>query len=94
MLVMMVCMDKPNHVDLRLKTRPQHLEWIQGNSTGLMYAGPILADDGQTPIGSLILAEFDTIDAARALQKTDPYAKAGLFEKVTIQPTRKVLPAA
>lgn len=94
MLVMMVCMDKPGHVDLRLKTRPQHLEWIENSGLALMYAGPILADDGQTPAGSLILAEFDTLDAARAFQKTDPYAKAGLFEKVTVQPTRKVLPAA
>ena len=94
MLVMMVCMDKPGHVDLRLKTRPQHLEWIENSGLPLMYAGPILADDGQTPAGSLILAEFDTLDAARAFQKNDPYAKAGLFEKVTVQPTRKVLPAA
>ena len=94
MLVMMVCIDKPGHLDLRLKTRPQHLAWIQASTQKLMYAGPILADDGETPMGSLILVEFDTLAAARAFQKTDPYAIAGLFERVTVQPTRKVLPAA
>lgn len=94
MLVMMVCMDKPNHVDVRLKTRPEHLAWIQGSKIDLVSAGPILADDGETPIGSLILANFDTLEAARAFQKSDPYTKVGLFGSVTIQPTRKVLPAA
>ncbi len=94
MLVMMVCTDKPNHVDLRLKTRSEHLAWIQGAGLPLMYAGPILADDGETPAGSLIIAEFESLEAARAFQKTDPYSKAGLFAQVTVQPTRKVLPAA
>lgn len=94
MLVMMVCMDKADGLDLRLKTRPQHLEWIQNAPIKLMYAGPILADDGEKPIGSLIMAEFDNVAAARDFQKTDPYSKAGLFANVTIQPTRKVLPAA
>jgi uncharacterized protein YciI len=94
MLVMMVCMDKANHVDLRLKTRPDHLAWITGSGLPLMYAGPIMADDGETPAGSLIIAEFESLEAARAFQKTDPYSKVGLFDKVTIQPTRKVLPAA
>jgi uncharacterized protein YciI len=87
-------MDKAGGLDLRLKTRPQHLDWIQGADIKLMYAGPILADDGETPIGSLIMAEFETVAAARDFQKTDPYNKVGLFDKVTIQPTRKVLPAA
>lgn len=94
MLIMMVCMDKPGHVDLRLKTRPEHLAWIEGSGIDLVSAGPIMADDGETPIGSLILANFETLEAARTFQKTDPYTKVGLFGNVTIQPTRKVLPKA
>jgi hypothetical protein len=57
-----------------------------------MFAGPILADDAATMIGTLYLAEFDTLEAARAFQKQDPYNQAGLFERVIVQPARKVLP--
>ncbi len=93
MLIVFMCFDKPGHLDLRLKTRADHLAWI-GSNDKLMYAGPMLADDGQTPVGSLILAEFDSIEGARAFQKDDPYQRAGLFERVIVHPTRKVLPVA
>ena len=47
----------------------------------IIYAGPMLADDGETPTGSLIVADFENLAAARAFQKTDPYQMAGLFER-------------
>lgn len=93
MLVAFMCFDKPGHVDLRLSNRPRHLTWIQGAIKKVVYAGPMLSDDGQTPTGSLIVAEFESVDAARAFQKTDPYDQAGLFERVIVTTTRKVLPA-
>jgi uncharacterized protein YciI len=94
MLVAMICMDKPNHAEVRAQTRPAHLDWLQNKSGAvLVHAGPILADDGNTPMGSLIIAEFDSLEAARAAAKQDPYALAGLFANVTIQPIRKALPA-
>jgi hypothetical protein len=92
MLVTMICLDKPNHVDLRLKTRPRHLEWLEAAKPNIKWVGPILADDGATMIGSLYLAEFDTLAAARAFQRQDPYDQAGLFERVIVQPVRQVLP--
>lgn len=94
MLFAIMAHDKPNHLDLRMKTRPVHLQWLEKTDTKLTYAGPLLSDDGQTFIGSLIVAEFDSLDAARAFQKSDPYTQAGLFERVTVMPTRKVFPAA
>ena len=93
MLIVFMCFDKPGHLDLRLKTRAEHLAWI-GNSDNLMYAGPMLADDGQTPVGSLILAEFDSVEAARIFQTDDPYHRVGLFERVIVHATRKVLPVS
>ena len=94
MLVAFICHDKPGHVELRMKTRPAHLEWLEANKDKVTFAGPLLADDGQTPRGSLIVAEFETLDAARTFQKADPYTQAGLFAEVSAIPTRKVFPAA
>ena len=91
MLITIICHDKPGHVDLRMETRPAHLEWLT-NPPPAIFIGPILADDGTTMIGSLYVAEFESLAAAREFQKQDPYAKAGLFERVIVQPTRKVLP--
>ena len=90
MLVGIMCFDKPNHVELRMKTRDEHLEWIQHPDVNLKYAGPMLDDDEETPIGSLIIAEVEDLATARTIFAEDPYNKAGLFERVVIVPTRKV----
>ena len=92
MLITMICLDKPGHVDLRMKTRPAHLEWINAHTPPSLFLGPIIADDGETLMGSLYIAEFESLAAARAFQKQDPYEKVGLFERVIIQPTRKLFP--
>ncbi len=94
MLVAIICYDKPNQLDLRMKTRPTHLTYIENCKVQFTYAGPILTDDGESPKGSLFVGEFDSLDAARAFNAGDPYSLAGQFEKVTIHPTRKVFPAA
>ncbi|MSO72773.1 MAG: YciI family protein [Rhodospirillaceae bacterium] len=94
MFVAIICYDKPNHLDLRLKTRPTHLSYIENSNVRLTYGGPLLTDNGEAPMGSLFVGEFDSLDAARAFNKNDPYSLAGLFEKVLVHPTRKVFPAA
>ncbi len=94
MLIAFICHDKPDHVDLRMKTRPVHLEWLEKNKDKIAYAGPLLSDDGQTPLGSLVVADFENLEAARTFQKADPYTQADLFAAVTVMPTRKVFPAA
>ncbi len=90
MLVGIMCFDKPDHVDLRMKTRDEHLEWIQRPDIELKFAGPMLDDNGEASIGSLIIAEVSDLKTARAIFAEDPYNKAGLFERVVIVPTRKV----
>lgn len=92
MLCSIICYDKPNHLDLRLKTRPVHLEYLENFRAQLFYAGPMLTDDGAAPMGSLIIGEFADLAAARTFQAGDPYTTAGLFEKVSVHPTRKVFP--
>jgi len=90
MLVTVICLDKPGVFEKRMEIRPQHLKWIEDTAPPATHIGPIQSDDGQSIMGSIWIAEFDDLAAARAYMATDPYAKAGIFEKVIIQPTRNI----
>ncbi|NBB48349.1 hypothetical protein GVN24_08725 [Rhizobium sp. CRIBSB] len=87
MLFAVICADKPGHLNLRMETRPPHVEWLNGlNAAGqLKIAGPFLDADGK-PCGSMLIIAADDIAVAKALAAQDPYAKAGLFETVEIKP--------
>ncbi|MBY5566794.1 YciI family protein [Rhizobium leguminosarum] len=86
MLFALLCKDKPGHLNVRMDTRPTHIEYLNNlNAEGtLKIAGPFLDDDGK-PCGSLIIVEAESKEAARALADADPYAKAGLFESVDVK---------
>ena len=87
MLFAFLCKDKPDHLHLRMDTRPEHVEHLNAlNAAGtLKMAGPFLDPEGK-PCGSLVIVEADTIEAATAIADSDPYAKAGLFESVEVKP--------
>ncbi|MGV2104960.1 YciI-like protein [Agrobacterium vitis] len=87
MLFAVICADKPNHLDLRMATRPPHVEWLNGLNTDgvLKIGGPFLDGDGK-PCGSMLLIKADDLAAAQEIAAQDPYAKAGLFESVKIKP--------
>ena len=87
MLFALLCTDKPDHLQVRLDTRPAHVDFLNGlNAEGkLKMAGPFLGDDGK-PCGSLVVIEAEDRAGAEALAAADPYARAGLFEKVEIKP--------
>lgn len=87
MLFAFVCKDKPGHLNVRMETRPAHLEHLNRlNAEGtLKMAGPFLDADGK-PNGSLVIVSAETVEVARALADADPYAKAGLFESVEVKP--------
>jgi len=87
MLFAFVCKDKPGHLNVRMDTRPAHVEHLNKlNAEGtLKMAGPFLDADGK-PNGSLVIVNADTIEAAKAIADSDPYAKAGLFESVEVKP--------
>ncbi|MBY5555081.1 YciI family protein [Rhizobium leguminosarum] len=86
MLFALLCKDKPGHLNVRMDTRPTHIDYLNKlNAEGtLKIAGPFLDDDGK-PCGSLIIVEAESKEAARALADADPYAKAGLFESVDVK---------
>jgi len=87
MLFAFLCTDKPGHLNVRMDTRPAHLEHLNKlNADGILkMAGPFLGDDGK-PNGSLVIVEAEDMAAARALAEADPYYQAGLFEKVEVKP--------
>ncbi len=87
-----VCLDKPDHGHLRAENRPAHIEYLNANLEHMVLAGPFRPEDGERPVGRLLIMEYDDLDQARAFTEGDPYARAGLFESVTIRPFRKVLP--
>ena len=93
MLFAAFCTDKNDHLSVRMENRPAHLDFLGTKGDAIKYAGPTLADDGETPNGSLIIFEDDTLDAARNWIAGDPYAKAGLFADVVIRPWKKALGA-
>lgn len=91
--------DVPDSLDRRLAARPAHLDRLRAlqQAGRLLLAGPFPAIDGNDPgpagfTGSLIVAEFDSLEAARHWAHTDPYVAAGVYADVGVQPFRKVLP--
>ena len=92
--------DRAGTLDKRLAVRPDHvarLQALQGEGR-LLIAGPCPAIDSPDPgpagfSGSVIVAEFASLDAAKAWADADPYIAAGVYEKVTVKPFKKVLPA-
>ena len=89
-----VNLDKPDSLELRMSTREVHLDYLRGVGEKLLIAGPILSDDGETPIGSVLIVEAESLEAARAFAAADPYAEAGLFSSSSVMPWRKVFPEA
>ena len=87
MLFAFLCTDKPGHLQVRMDTRPAHVEHLNKlNAEGtLKFAGPFLDDEGK-PNGSLVVVEAADIAAARTIAEADPYYLAGLFEKVDVKP--------
>lgn len=91
--------DVPDSLDKRLAARPDHLARLnQLKDAGrLLLAGPFPAIDSPDPgpsgfSGSLIVAAFPSLEAARAWADADPYVAAGVYAQVTVKPFKKVLP--
>ncbi len=91
--------DIANSLERRIKARPRHLERLQQLKIDgrLLLAGPHPAIDCEDPgeagfSGSLVIAEFDSLDAAQSWADSDPYVEAGVYQSVRVKPFKKVLP--
>lgn len=92
--------DVPNSLDKRLPVRPAHVERLQRlqDEGRLLLAGPFPAIDSPDPgpagfTGSLIVAEFASLEDARAWADADPYVAAGVYARVSVKPFKKTFPA-
>ena len=99
MLYAIISEDVSDSLPLRKQAREAHLERLnQLREQGrLILAGPHPAIDGDDPgpagfTGSLVVAEFESLDAAREWADADPYVAAGVYASVTVKPFKKVLP--
>jgi hypothetical protein len=99
MLYAIIATDVEDSLQQRLQARPAHLERLKAllEQGRLVLAGPHPAIDAEDPgeagfSGSLIVAEFDSLDAARAWAEADPYIEAGVYADVVVKPFKKVLP--
>lgn len=83
----------------RASAREQHMAYIEVllNEGRLLLAGPHPKVDSEDPgpegfSGSLIVAEFESLEAAQLWADNDPFALAGVFEKTTVKPFKKIIP--
>jgi uncharacterized protein YciI len=85
------CLDKPGALEVRTANRPKHIEYLKAHNSKLLFAGPLL-DDKDGMVGSLLVVEAADRAAMDTFLAGDPYAKAGLFQSVTVHPVRKAFP--
>jgi uncharacterized protein YciI len=101
MYYMIVSQDVENSLDKRLGARTEHICRLQElqNAARLLIAGPNPSIDSEDPgpagySGSLIVAEFDSLESAQTWADKDPYIVAGAYEKTVVKPFKKVFPNA
>jgi len=99
MLYCIIGTDGADTLEKRIRARPAHLERLkQLQAEGrLVLAGPFPAVDAEDPgsagfTGSLIVAQFESLEEAQEWAAADPYVSAGVYERISVKPFRKVLP--
>lgn len=100
MLYSIVGTDRENSLQDRLQVRPAHVQRLQAlqEQGRLVLAGPYPAIDAEDPgtsgfSGSLIVAEFTSLEKARAWAEADPYVAAGVYSDVVVKPFKQVFPS-
>lgn len=84
MLFAFVLLDRPGAADLRHRVRPEHKAYLGAVADRIAFAGPLTADDGQAMIGSLLVIDFASRDAARTWLAGEPFTRAGLYASSSI----------
>ncbi len=99
MLYSIVGIDRENSLEARTSARPDHVARLEAlkQEGRLIIAGPNPAIDSEDPgeagfSGSIIIAEFESLQAAQAWADEDPYIKSGAYASVSVKPFKKVLP--
>ncbi|MEQ6249582.1 YciI family protein [Sulfitobacter sp. HNIBRBA3233] len=89
MLVCLMARDKQGALDVRKENRAAHVEYLK-STDHVHLAGPLIDADGEM-CGSMIVLDVPDMKAAESWAAQDPYAKAGLFESVSLTEWKKVI---
>ncbi|MEA3244493.1 MAG: YciI family protein [Pseudomonadota bacterium] len=99
MLYAFISQDTADTLEKRMAARPEHVKRLEQlrDEGRLILAGPHPAIDSDDPgpagfTGSLVVAEFDSLEDARRWANADPYLAAGVYEQTSVKPFKKVLP--
>ncbi|HIJ22560.1 MAG: YciI family protein [Gammaproteobacteria bacterium] len=99
MFYAIISQDREDSLTARLQARPDHLSRLEQlrDQGRLLLAGPHPSIDSEDPgpagfSGSLVVAEFASLEAAQSWAEDDPYIHAGVYQQVTVKPFKRVLP--
>jgi len=91
--------DREDSLQARKEARPEHLARVNAllQEGRLLLAGPRPAIDAEDPgpagfQGSLIVAQFESLEDARQWADSDPYVRAGVYESIEVTPFKRVMP--
>ena len=83
------CLDYPGSVDKRLALYDAHKAYLAAATVKMVISGPLLADDEHTMIGSCFVIDAESLAEVETFNKNDPFAKADLWQTVSIRPFSK-----
>ncbi len=86
MIYAITLIDRPQSAELRQRVRPVHKEYLAQIADRMAFAGPLMADDGTTMIGSLLAIDFESREAANDWLAEEPFTKAGLYASSSVYP--------
>ena len=89
MLYIIYQTDKPGGEAIRATTRDEHFAYLDAHEDILVLGGAMLAEDGKTRTGSVLIVNVEDRAAAEAFSENEPFRKAGLFDRVEITRMRR-----
>ncbi len=89
MLYIIYQIDGPDSAEIRAATRDEHFKYLDAHEDILVLGGALLADDGTTRTGSVLIINVEDLAAAEAFSENEPFRRAGLFERVEINRMRR-----
>lgn len=85
-------LDRPGAGELRQRLRPEHKAYLGQVADRIAFAGPLVADDGETMVGSVLAIDFPDRAAATRWQAGEPFTRAGLYAQVSVHPFLNLWP--
>ena len=89
MLYIIYQTDRPGGEDVRAATRDAHFAYLDAHEDILVLGGAMLAEDGKTRTGSVLIVNVANRREAETFSENEPFRKAGLFERVEINRMRR-----